>query len=224
MLSRTTALMHLKNAHAKQNAADNQTVEEATAGMTADQKDAWLQEQSLRTQKDMQSKGIPVDGSRIGQVRFCDEESEAGVGPDDKDININRTVAKRLTVRELRAELAHEIEHTQQPKQPPYLRSDSIDVSIDKLNRFYEASEKDADKAAGRTYGAKTYSKALDKSYEGASIARNEHSTYDHHGTLAQRKEYAAEGEHEGKEYQHQRKHQNAAASSPIPKLMGSAP
>lgn len=155
--------------HAKQ-VADDQAVDTVMANMSDAQKDQWLTDTFAQVRKDMAAKGIRTDKEPIGRVFFNDDapgltgviRSQPGVGVqllpgDENGITVCIEDVRGLTVKELKAVLAHEAMHTQIK---PY---DTFDVRA--------ANERTADHAAARTYGGRTYAAALRKVH--ANIAAN---------------------------------------------------
>ncbi len=148
---------------------DNQTVEQTTAGMGAEQRDAWLQQQLNQTVNDMVGKGLQLDRNNIGTAYFASPESpRRGTGVDHwsgKDhVEVNRDDVRHLTVKELRSVMAREVAHTQQKLDIPWNQAENApEISAAKRNHI--ADEKPADQAAAFTYGAKTYNNALRKLY-----------------------------------------------------------
>ncbi len=147
--------------HAK-HAADTLTVDDATAGMTPQQKDQWLADTFQQVRKDMAAKGIRTDQSPIGRVRFTSDPAETtGVtrssrngsykvpAADENGVEVNTQEMQGLTIKELKSVLAHEAMHTQIE---PYT---TFDIKA--------ANERTADHAAARTYGGKTFAGALHK-------------------------------------------------------------
>ncbi len=127
---------------------DNQTVEQTTAGMTAEQRDVWLQQQLTQTVKDIEGKGQRLEKSKIGTAYFAPPESpRRGAGIDHwsgKDhIEVNRDDLRHLTVKELRSVMAHQLAQTQPQHQ-------------------ISAQAGHAPEATS-VYGAKTYQSALHK-------------------------------------------------------------
>lgn len=147
--------------HAKQ-VADDQTVDAATANMSEVQKNQWLADTFAQVRKDMAAKGIRTDKTPIGRVFFNDDAPGmtgvirsrplAGIQlppGDENGVTIGETDVQGLTVKELKAVLAHEAMHTQ------IAAYDTFDVQA--------ANERTADHAGARTYGGKTYASALRK-------------------------------------------------------------
>lgn len=128
---------------------DNHTIEQTTAGMGGEQRDAWLQQQLTQTVKDMAGKGLQLDMDKIGTAYFAPPDSpRRGAGIDHwrgkNHVEINRDDARQLTVRELRAVLAHEVAQTQP----------NLGISADSAGQT---------SAATLTYSAKTHQSALHK-------------------------------------------------------------
>lgn len=128
---------------------DNHTVEQTTAGMSGEQRDVWLQQQLAQTVKDMEGKGLQLDHGKIGTAYFAPPDSpRRGAGIDywrgKNHVEINRDDARLLTVRELRAVLAHEVVQTEP----------NHGISSDPVGKL---------PAAALTYGAKTHQNALHK-------------------------------------------------------------
>ncbi len=128
---------------------DNQTVEQTTAGMSAEHRDVWLQQQLTQTVKDMEGKGQQLQKSKIGTSYFAPPDSpRRGAGIDHwsgKDhIEVNRDDMRHLTVKELRSVMAHQLAQTQ-----PHL-----------MNYSNQAGNSPD---AALVYGAKTYQSALHK-------------------------------------------------------------
>lgn len=155
--------------HAKQ-AADERTVDVALANMSDAQRDQWLAGTFAQVRKDMAAKGIRTDREPIGRVFFNDDapgltgviRSQPGAGiqmppGDENGVTVNVSDVQGLTIKELKAVLAHEAMHTQIK---PY---STFDIQA--------ANERTADHAAARTYGGKTYATALSKVH--ANIAAN---------------------------------------------------
>lgn len=128
---------------------DNNTVEQSTAGMSGEQRDAWLRQQLAQTVKEMAGKGLQLDTDKIGTAYFASPDSpRRGAGIDHwrgkNHLEINREDARLLTVKELRAIMAHEVAQTQP-----------------NLGVAYEHAGKTP--ASAMTYGAKIHQNALRK-------------------------------------------------------------
>lgn len=125
---------------------DNQTVVQTTAGMSAEQRDVWLQQQLTQTVKDMEGSGQRLEKNKIGTAYFAPPDSpRRGSGIDHwsgkNHIEVNRDDMRHLTVKELRSVMAHQLAQTQ-----PHLSAQA--------GHSPEATS---------VYGAKTFQSALHK-------------------------------------------------------------
>ena len=127
---------------------DSLTVAQATAGMGPEQKDAWLNRQKAQVLKDAADEGLHFR-QKVGIARFEAGDDFLTADPDSHDISVNEIAARTMTVRQVKALLAHEIRHTNQSR------------GLTDDDRAY--AEKDADRWGARIYGPKTYNDALEK-------------------------------------------------------------